>query len=684
MPKSCYPPGSNLKAPDGTRKTRTIIAEDPHWTLALVPRLSNLCLQSIASNFEENPIFEPLTPSQRHFIQERLSPSLPLHVTANLISDGVYWKRCCERRWDLCDVSLYGHSWKRMFFERCMENMIELFIPDVTETKTILDMVPHCRNYVKRLDICQLLTPVKEPQREEEEELASEHEYEGPSVDHFDFGILLDKLTSLEELHLVYRVKQCGMNFEWKMFEMTDRDCESLAKALMSCKTLKLLRLHQSHIEDNKCRLLVKHLLDHPSLKVLDFSHNLIGDRGARGIGKLLSRGNLEVLNLCDNVIRDHGAKAIAHALSKNSTLLSLNLRLNRVRDEGGQAIGEALLKNNTLCHLHLGGNEVTAPTAVALSEALAQKNILKSINLSCNNLGEAGGKALQGAMSLNTSVTECDLRLTEIDEQIVAFINQVVWTNESLEQERRAREKTDKFLHLAIIHEDDLITQHLIDLFPKEVLDIQNNLYQSPLHLATYLNLIDVVKSLVWKGASLELQDRDGNTALHVACQHGQNECANEMTWNVSPSKLAPVLEIQNWRGLACLHLAALNRQHLIMTLLMKKGADLNIQEGTSGKTALHLAVELHDIASVKLLLSRGANVDAAMFNGCTPLHLAVGRQDAAIANLLCQAGADTMLRNMEDETALDLADGNDDILALFPFDDIQISGRSVVGVKF
>lgn len=244
--------------------------------------------------------------------------------------------------------------------------------------------------------------------------------------------------------------------------------------------------------------------------------------------------------------------------------------------------------------------------------------------------------------------------------------------------------EEGDTFLHLAIIHEDDFITQHLIEIFPKEVLDIQNNLYQSPLHLATYLNLTHVVKSLVGKGVSLELQDQDGNTALHVACQHGQTECASEMTSDVSPSKLAPVLETQNWRGLTCLHLAALNRQHPTMKLLVKKGADLNIQEGTSGKTALHLAVELHDVASVKLLLSRGANVDAAMLNGCTPLHLAVGRQDAAIANLLCQAGADTMLRNMEDETALDLADGNDDILALFPFDDIQISGRSVVGVKF
>ncbi|XP_051264610.1 NF-kappa-B inhibitor epsilon [Dicentrarchus labrax] len=244
--------------------------------------------------------------------------------------------------------------------------------------------------------------------------------------------------------------------------------------------------------------------------------------------------------------------------------------------------------------------------------------------------------------------------------------------------------EDGDTILHLAIIHEEEFIAQQLIQLFPREVLDIQNNLYQSPLHLATYLNLTDVVKGLLEKGAGLELQDQDGNTALHVACQHGQTECANEMTCGFSPSKLAPVLETQNWRGLACLHLAALNRQHQIMNLLTEKGADLNIQEGTSGKTALHLAVELHDITSVKLLLNRGANVDAAMFNGCTPLHLAVGRQDADIANLLCQSGADTMLRNMEDETALDLADGNDDILALFPFDDIQISGRSVVSVKF
>ncbi|XP_029903617.1 dynein regulatory complex subunit 5 [Myripristis murdjan] len=448
MSESPYPPVAKHNLARSRSKTRWIIAEDPDWSLALVPLLSQLCLQSIVKNFEKKPILEELGPDHKDFVLERLSPSLPLHLTANLISDDGYWKRCCNERWELCDVSKYGHSWKRMFFERHLENIIELFIPDLTDPKTVLDMAPLCKNYVKRLDISQLLPPIKEPQQAEEEDdsdLTCDSDSYVTSVDHFDFGILLNKLTNLEELHLVYRVKHCGMNFEWNLFEFTTRDCECLAKALKACKTLKLLRLHQSKVEDEKCRLLVKSLLDHPSLRELDLSYNIIGDRGARAIGKLLNRSKLETLNVCNNNIRGPGGQALAHALSKNSTLLSLNLRLNCLGDEGGQAIGQALLNNSTLLHLHLGGNEMSEPSANALSKVLAHNNTLKSINLSCNRLGKDGGKALEEGMSHNTTVIECDIRLTEVDQESSVCINQVVRTNQRKARKKQAQESKTK-----------------------------------------------------------------------------------------------------------------------------------------------------------------------------------------------------------------------------------------------
>ncbi|KAF5898632.1 E3 ubiquitin-protein ligase RNF8 isoform X1 [Clarias magur] len=346
---------------------------------------------ALISQRKDNPVVEKLLPKHKAFVLEKLPPSLPLSLTANLISDEGFWKRCCQSRWTVCDVSEYDDSWKRMFFERHLENIIEHFIPDVTDIQEVLELVPLCRDYVKRLKITQLLPPVKEPTAFDESDGAdavSDFYTEGPSMDHFDFRILLDKLSSLEELRLMYGVKSCGMNFAWHLFQFTLRDCQSLAEAVKSCKTLKVLRIHRSNVDDEKCRMLVKHLLDHASLLELDLSHSLIGDRGARAIGKLLNRSRLKTLNIYDNQISGPGAQALAHALSTNNSLVSLNLRLNQIGDEGGQAIAQALLNNRTLVNLQLGANEMTEPTATAFSQVLVQNTTLRRLNLSCNKLG--------------------------------------------------------------------------------------------------------------------------------------------------------------------------------------------------------------------------------------------------------------------------------------------------------
>lgn len=47
-----YPPARPVNAATDGQKMRSVIAEDPDWSLALVPFLTTLCLQHIINHFE--------------------------------------------------------------------------------------------------------------------------------------------------------------------------------------------------------------------------------------------------------------------------------------------------------------------------------------------------------------------------------------------------------------------------------------------------------------------------------------------------------------------------------------------------------------------------------------------------------------------------------------------------------
>ena len=66
-----------------------------------------------------------------------------------------------------------------------------------------------------------------------------------------------------------YSVEKCGMNFEWSLFEFTKNDCLNLAKFVKGCSQLRVLRVRRSKITDERARLLISHLLDHPGLQIL-------------------------------------------------------------------------------------------------------------------------------------------------------------------------------------------------------------------------------------------------------------------------------------------------------------------------------------------------------------------------------------------------------------------------------
>lgn len=197
-----------------------------------------------SSLLKDNPILKQLPLEHQKKVLSSLPPELPLTVTANLIDDENYWHRCCIKRWSVCHVSRHGGSWKRMFFERHLENLLKLFIPGTTDPNVILDLLPLCRNYVRRIHVDQFLPPVRMPtplQGEEQSDSGSEGEGSEPEKDHYQLQTLVGGLKHLEELDLVYGVKDCGMNFEWNLFLFTYRDCYSLAATIKACHTLKVL-----------------------------------------------------------------------------------------------------------------------------------------------------------------------------------------------------------------------------------------------------------------------------------------------------------------------------------------------------------------------------------------------------------------------------------------------------------
>ncbi|NXX84787.1 DRC5 protein, partial [Urocolius indicus] len=381
----------------------------------------------------ESPILDRLPPEHQRKVLDRLSTRLPLAVTANLISDEDYWKRCCMERWQVCDTSNHGDSWKQMFFERHLENILKRFIPNTTDPNQVLELIPLCKDYVRKLELDQFLPPVHVDQKEDRDGLSdtgSDLGFSKASTHHYDLGVLITALPHLEELHLTYGVKDCGMNFEWNLFNFTHQDCHNLAVALKMCHNLKVFKLTRSNVDDDKARLLVHNLLDHPCLVELDLSHNLLRDKGAQAVGKLINRSRLEALDLCNNQIHHVGAQALARALAENSTLTSLNLRLNCVGDRGGEAIGRALLTNTTLKSIHLGSNHLTEPTATCFSQVLAQNTTLTRISFSCNHLGPAGGKQLLEGLADNKALTELDIRLAEVGQKTEYLIHQMVWAN--------------------------------------------------------------------------------------------------------------------------------------------------------------------------------------------------------------------------------------------------------------
>jgi ankyrin repeat protein len=163
-------------------------------------------------------------------------------------------------------------------------------------------------------------------------------------------------------------------------------------------------------------------------------------------------------------------------------------------------------------------------------------------------------------------------------------------------------------------------------------------------------------VRTLISEGASVNVAQGDGMTALHWAAERGDAAMAEVLIR--SHASLRAVTRIG---GYTPLHIASKSGNAAVVKALLQAGSDPNAMTA-AGASALHLAAGAGNSEAVTALLDRGANVNAREAEwGQTPLIFAAEYNRAAAVRVLLKRGADasihTKIVNLAEETSREQA---------------------------
>eukprot|EP01135_Chromosphaera_perkinsii_P007985 Nk52_evm57s1073 gene=Nk52_evmTU57s1073 len=221
--------------------------------------------------------------------------------------------------------------------------------------------------------------------------------------------------------------------------------------------------------------------------------------------------------------------------------------------------------------------------------------------------------------------------------------------------------------LHYALENNRADAAHNLLSIMKPAEVNTPDEMGKTPLHLAVLGNDANVVESVLRAGANIHLTDNEGNTPLHCAALVGASESMrvllnyafNKPAGNKNMdfevplvgSKTYEYLHKFNFRSLSPLHCAVEGLHVQALEMLVSAGADLDLKDGSSGSTALHMAVKMNSPVFAMSLLGNGigrhshtervADPNSQDFFGNTALHVAVDRNLTNLAMVLIDAGA-------------------------------------------
>uniref|UniRef100_A0A8D3A7Q0 E3 ubiquitin-protein ligase MIB2 n=1 Tax=Scophthalmus maximus TaxID=52904 RepID=A0A8D3A7Q0_SCOMX len=252
-------------------------------------------------------------------------------------------------------------------------------------------------------------------------------------------------------------------------------------------------------------------------------------------------------------------------------------------------------LLNNSMCTpLHIAVNKGFTDVVRVLTEHSADVNLQDSYG--DTPLHDAIAKDFRNVIEILVVVPNIDF--TQQNHRGFNLLHHAALKGNKLATEKilgRARQlvdvkKEDGFsaLHLAALNNHREVAEILVKEGRCDI-NIRNNRNQTPLQLAVTQGHTELVQLLVAEGADVNMEDEDGDTAMHVALLRPQLSCFSSDQVNASPLSASGLLgntELSVGAAMAC--------------FLAQEGADINYANH-KGKSPLDLVADSTMVQLIK-----------------------------------------------------------------------------------
>lgn len=181
--------------------------------------------------------------------------------------------------------------------------------------------------------------------------------------------------------------------------------CRTVAKLLLTSKTLRVVSLANCSLSDKEAELIAKSIFTNVQslpLESLQLSFNLLTCKGIEMLmNAIWNLKGMRELKLDNNRMEARGAQVVSAVIGASKSLTDLDVGFNCIGGAGVRLLMKAVADSKTLLRLSVSGNNIDIGSAKAVAYALAHNCSLKALFLDhCSIQGESQRHITAGIVS--------------------------------------------------------------------------------------------------------------------------------------------------------------------------------------------------------------------------------------------------------------------------------------------